>query len=908
MILRAIRVESLRCFTRPLCIPALDERITVLHGPNATGKSSLLAALERGLFDRPDGKSSELQKLVPFGAEVSPRVTIDFEHDGVLYRIEKRFITRPEAILSRAIDPNSPTCKWESWKEGEAAVDFVREILGGRAPGLGATKSKHRGLAQVLFVQQGEVVRDENEPLAEGAAERLRAVVGSVTIDAATRALEAALDDAYDTLFTEKGKDKAGAPALVCEKDLASAKETLARARAAWERIDEIAHVLGELQARVASLEERKAQLAAERELLKPRVASHARLRRECDDKKRMLEDARRAFDKIAKDIETIRKTRESVAEWERRVETLARDESAAAIAANDARHAHEGAVRARQAHDERRSSLREERRRAEEAKEFERARAEIASAGPRLERIRSLTQERASIAARLAAAKAPSGQRIKALRDALAEERSCREALSALKLRIRLEAKRPLRLDAGPESLEMQAGEVREIHFEGSGTLSIDDRAILGIFGPTKDVAAAKQSHLVSLEKIDVLAVELGSSNPEELEERRAREKSLESEHREVTARLGEQLRNGETEESLARNVEQARTRLEDLLEVHPGWRDTPPDADGLKQAISDAEREFDIARTRLEGAEAARKQDRVGRDDALEECRTRLGAARTELAQEKGRLRTLVEDGLTDERREELRYEASRARQGAEDSVRLTQEALLEFDDDPAKQDQRLENEQRALNDELPKQAKELGRREDEMRQASSEAPYSALARCEESVAFLEGELVRLRIESDATRLLHDLFASERKATVDRLVAPISARVMPRLRLLAGPSVEAISFDEQFRPSKVRIRGVPDPVEPDSLSFGTRDQLALLVRLALGEIVANGRRLPAVLDDPMVHADRSRIRRFLAVLEDASQHLQLILLTCRPEDYQGLTGAKFIDLASLVQGSGGS
>src|SRR5439155_8692954 len=55
LILRRVRLESFRCFAEPLELGPLDERITVVYGPNGAGKSTLLHALERALFDRPDG-------------------------------------------------------------------------------------------------------------------------------------------------------------------------------------------------------------------------------------------------------------------------------------------------------------------------------------------------------------------------------------------------------------------------------------------------------------------------------------------------------------------------------------------------------------------------------------------------------------------------------------------------------------------------------------------------------------------------------------------------------------------------------------------------------------------------------------------------------------------------------------
>ena len=119
----------------------------------------------------------------------------------------------------------------------------------------------------------------------------------------------------------------------------------------------------------------------------------------------------------------------------------------------------------------------------------------------------------------------------------------------------------------------------------------------------------------------------------------------------------------------------------------------------------------------------------------------------------------------------------------------------------------------------------------------------------------------------------------------------------------LSAGPRVVGLELDEQFRPKGVRIRGLTDAVGSDELSYGTRDQLGVLVRLALGEIVAGEGGCQRYCD-PLVHADRGRARRLLFILEDAAARLQLVVVTCRREDYQGLASAKFIDVDALVRG----
>jgi uncharacterized protein YhaN len=66
-------------------------------------------------------------------------------------------------------------------------------------------------------------------------------------------------------------------------------------------------------------------------------------------------------------------------------------------------------------------------------------------------------------------------------------------------------------------------------------------------------------------------------------------------------------------------------------------------------------------------------------------------------------------------------------------------------------------------------------------------------------------------------------------------------------------------------------------------ALSVGTRDQLAALIRLT----IADQLRSAVVLDDHLVHSDLARLQWFREVLQKTAINAQVIVLTCRAEDY---------------------
>lgn len=84
---------------------------------------------------------------------------------------------------------------------------------------------------------------------------------------------------------------------------------------------------------------------------------------------------------------------------------------------------------------------------------------------------------------------------------------------------------------------------------------------------------------------------------------------------------------------------------------------------------------------------------------------------------------------------------------------------------------------------------------------------------------------------------------------------------------------------------------------------SFGTREQLGLVCRLAYADLLQqSGTPTLIVLDDALVHSDKDRLDRLKRVLYDASQRHQVLMMTCHPDRWRDL-GAPVRDLAEALQ-----
>jgi uncharacterized protein YhaN len=99
--------------------------------------------------------------------------------------------------------------------------------------------------------------------------------------------------------------------------------------------------------------------------------------------------------------------------------------------------------------------------------------------------------------------------------------------------------------------------------------------------------------------------------------------------------------------------------------------------------------------------------------------------------------------------------------------------------------------------------------------------------------------------------------------------------------------------------------LQGVAQRDDFGALSFGAREQLALIARLAYADVLQEaGRPTLLLLDDVLAHSDPHRLARMKPVLYDAATRHQVLLFSCHPEQWHDL-GVPALDLDWLPRAS---
>ena len=167
------------------------------------------------------------------------------------------------------------------------------------------------------------------------------------------------------------------------------------------------------------------------------------------------------------------------------------------------------------------------------------------------------------------------------------------------------------------------------------------------------------------------------------------------------------------------------------------------------------------------------------------------------------------------------------------------------------------------------------------------------------EQALGVAQRDLDRTTVDLEARRLLLQLFAQARDESVEKAIAPVSELVGTWLTRLYGPDHLRVNFTTDLKVKDVTVPEGNSLSVSEATSYGEREQLGILVRLAYGAALAQDEKQVVIIDDPLAHSDDELHERMLAILgEAADKNLQILVLTCHADRFRKLAGAVTVDL----------
>jgi DNA repair exonuclease SbcCD ATPase subunit len=879
---KSIEVSRFRQFRAAVRVPDLAPGLNVIAGDNEEGKSTLLQALRAALFDK--YTSSVADAYRPYGDSVSPRVGLVFEVNGVEYRLDKVFSRKKdgEATLSA-----SDGRHWE----GPQAEDQVAGLLGFSYAPRGASRPEHQGLAGLLWVEQARAF--EAVALSDQSRRQLHGVFDTEMSELLGgehgEALHRRVAELRESYFDKRDKPRG---------DYRQLQEKQARL---GERLEQTRLELQAYEHKTDQLDKRQAVLRA---YLDERALDKAQA------KLRDARDRQTRVQALAGQVETGRQ-KLNLTEAEQRAARMAWQTRSNLV--EEQQQAQQALTRARELLQQREGEVEPARKAVEAlvtelATQKERKTAQEARLwrARDAEQLARLTAERESLDAVLKQARAAEAarRRCQAQRDAI---RVTAEALDALRsvehdrvlaeVRLRaaatrvdhcLQAGAPVRLAGKPIKGEdsVLVTETAALEVDGIGTFTIHPG------GEELDRLQARlQDHVRTLR--DQLT-ELGVADIGEAEAAFKTRQALQNEAREHQARLSGLAPHGlaELEERLASLDSQRQA----LLGKVGDSKATADDSATLERQLA----EFEGAILALETELAERQRVFGERRDALVEA----GAAtRSAASQAQGTQQALetARQAASDDRLAAALADAERAVELDIQELAALERALQAENPDVVALE--VERCTRALD-----QVKaDLGRLEREVNDLAVELTAlgqrglaEELAQVESEHAAVERELNHTEAQALAVDLLYRTLDTALKRAKEAVAKPVIARLLPYLRQLLPGAEPSISADMVL--TGLRRENASEPFA--DLSIGTREQLAVLVRLAYADLLSEqGLPVTVILDDALVNSDDARRDRMKAILYQAAQRYQVLVLTCHEREYQD-AGGSFMRLADCRAG----
>ena len=887
MRIRSLAVNQFKKFTRPTRLDGIQDGLNVVVGPNEMGKSTLLDAFRAVLFERHTSKARPITALQNDRNQAAPVVELTFELEHDIYRITKRFVKKPYAKL---------TCPDGRTLEGDNAEASLRSLLGFYESGNTGAKPETMGMWNILWVQQGWSFRtlDVPDSARVNLHSALESEVGNVLGGRRGRALPQSIEKQLETLITP----------------------TTGRPRGKYKELNERIETM---RSELEGLEARRQELTDTLNNLEESEATLERLSSNVlnDQEKQELEETQRRFSELSvlesnidtahielelrkQKYEQVNQKSDERNEFKTEIETLREK-------LRKSRHRLEELgekVRETQAqHLKFRTSIEKQEEAVSKAEESLSRSRRILAAVENHDQINRLEQQyqkalasevhqREALAS--AAAILVTDEVVAAILEADKEHESVKNRLDASATLVSFEMK--------PEALT---------GIQADGTPVTSDQSIIRIVKPTfvtipgrgriviepgiKDRDTLLGQLLDAHNQLRMMLDEAGVetvSDAEDQHDRRQkllRDAELASQEVELYAPATDEHPVGA--QSLSDYIDGKRQAFErelDMLQL-----DELPTLQSARDSLQDAQRKAEDEREKISTARASM----VGPVENLNSLTSERDTLQGGHDENNNRLINLEENlkQLEGEQSDEELYSAiEKAMNEVTEQETLIVELEGQRTDETLPQlEARITRLEKATQDRNEKRSDlkiEIARLKSHVEAAEGVGLDEAIGVKTSELEKTEAEQSRMENEVKILNLLLSTLRKAEREAMERYLSPVLKRVQPYLQLLF-PGAD-ILLDQNLKIQGVeRIDGYVENFH--QLSMGTQEQVAVLVRLAFAEMLAE-QSSPAtvILDDALVFSDDHRMSRMFDILNMAAQKVQVIILTCREQLFERLGG----------------
>lgn len=902
MIVEHLLVRHWRSYREPFRLDLCDG-LNLVVGPNEAGKSTLLEALTRALFDRHTSRALGVRRIQPLDSSLGPEVEVIIRLGGRRYYVKKRFLVDPKSELLSERQGG-----FELDHEGDRADRELRRLLGGE-PARGVTRAEHRGVAQALWYLQ------KDEPLPSGwshaARQGLQSLAGLALASSTDEKLTTSVTRLYRETFTATGRLARRSELAQLEAEIPAHEERLQRGQSELKRAAMFRRQLAQLEERRGAVEGALNRARSHLRQCRQRVEEAADLEREQEKRLLAVQRVQAEADELARCA-----TRLDRLEVHRR--SLGQRVSAGAAREGELKADVRQLRRVAEGHAQRwEGELSPKLRRVEEELNELRARVRLDQLEQEQRLLEEMAEQRRVVSAEgqrlkveLGRAPAPDDgewRRLRRLASAVSELEA-EDRVAAVEVSFELLQGRAVRSEAVPANgspSRFVISRPSRFEIEGVGAVSV---------APLDERWRDRKERLEALRKKLNAAFEAYSvDNLEALERRVEGCRKLAERRRQIERQL-EELRSQDErlglpdlDSRIEKNLQELealrRRSAQALLPGLEGWANDRTlerltDCDGERQRLRDQ-----IQRERE--AEQRSQSECLAKSEELERLSSEVAALR-------GELRSLEEQIKEQLSRFGSRQDLDNTHRRSRQQLELATSELADFRsrhladiEGPKKALEQAEAEIELRAAELQEVQRQMADRQGRLEEVAAVGLYTEVGDLEARVDRLSRRREVLKNRSAAVKLLYELVTAIREEQTKAIGAPVAELTENWIKRLTGRAYERLDLDDDLLPRSLATERYDRPLPLESLSFGTQEQIAVLLRLAVGVVLSRRERELVVLDDRLVNADESRMTRLCELLEEAASDCQIIVTTCHPHRFESLHAARRVVLP-VASGAG--
>lgn len=875
--LQRIKLEQFRRFYKPFEISDLAPGLTVIHGPQEAGKSTIATAIRAAFLER-CGSNVHVDYQPHGDSGASPTVELDFQFQGVPHSLKKTFVKRTRCDLSMGTTHLNST----------DAEDRLADLFGFGFAAKGKNRAENLGIPGLLWVEQGH--HQVADSITHGATHirgSLQSELAELTSSTGDALIERVQKERGE-LLTDSGALRKNGPLHQADQREAELRESVAELEARVHEyrsdVDRYAELLPELEAIRA--QKPWEEMRHKRDQAKNVLAQANLLQERYDQASKDAERARRNLEATREQLTEATRKRNDLAQKQSELESESQRLLELEKRAAEAKRKLETAVRERNAAAELRDRARAASTRSALEGKLQASREAVEKVEHVLARAEEIAREAGELRSR-ASGLSIDPEAVERIGQIEADIRVLQATLESAATRLTFALEDGSTIQAGDEVLNGNGDRL----LTSETWLEIPTVGRIGITpGGSADLGLHQaELHELTLERERLLG-SMGVANHSEAVARLAESREVARALQQQQALLSEVAPSGL--DAMRDQLQAARTHAQELEEQLRLLPPLPEDALSEEEAQDAAERaatNHTAAAVQANQAESEASHARASlesRQAELQQLQSMLESP--EFLAKVEALNAAVDEGAAEVQQHDEKLHELVAQ------VQALDLEFLEMEVD------RFANAEEQARDRFARLTQEKDRIESRLQTGDAIGVEEQLAHATgelEAVSRRRGELQR---RADAlTHLLHRLQAHRAELT-RKLTEPLAKAIQPYLDILMPGTGARMEIDESLVPRQLVRESGPaaGAVRFEELSHGTQEQLSVVVRLAYAALLAEqGHPAMVMLDDQLVHSDNDRFEQMKKVILKAARRHQVLVFTCHPDRWLD-AGAPLVDI----------